>query len=805
MSSQRKIFNCKNIFIILICSLILGMLVSVIPWLQPNGGLWMDISWANLPTSSSEEIQGLTGEVHIVRDAWGVPQIFAGDINDLYLACGYVHAQDRLFQLDLYRRIAQGRLSELFGTTYLELDQYHRQLGFEAIANASVPLLNSTVLGLLKSYARGINQYMESIGSKIPVEIRVLGYFPEPWNETDSLTIERYVAWQLSASDAFQDLQMANLIDTYGVDLVFKDLFPDLQYNETFIVSPTLPAHLQAAAKSLASRLEELQKQNPVSLATGGSNCWVINGSHTATGAPLLASDPHLSMTLSPIWYEVQMVAPGYNVQGITYTGIPFIYQGHNPNIAWGWTGMQSDVSDFYYYLWNPSNASQYWWNNNWQPIEQRNTTMWVRVEGGLAPVEILLNYTVHGPLFDEETGRFALKWTGANGSRTTEALYELGLATNHAGFLSAIQKIDAPNLNFLYADTSGNIAYHAAVAQPIRTLGQGPSPLNGSANNTSWQGFIPFNQLPQDFNPASGLLVAANNRPVNTSYSYYLGYDFAAPYRANRITALLESIPSSTLVDMEHIQQDALSLHALAIKDIVASVILAEVTESEEPTMHAAALALQNWDGVMNTESIGATIWSTFSPTYLNNTFFDEYSAAGIPTGPYPSMSVLDNFTSINYDLWFNNVSQTGTQTRDDIILASFADTVEFLTLNLGSDTSTWQYNQIHILWVQHPMSDNFAFLNAPRYPVNGSAYTVNYAPGYLVAVGASYRFIMDLDNLANCLGVLPGGQRGNGYARNYMDQLGLWIIGEYHVLPYASALGEITEFASLVILIPG
>ncbi len=781
-------------------------MVSVVPWLQPNGGLWADIPWANIPPYSSEEIQGLNGEVHIVRDFWGVPQIFASDTNDLYLACGYVHAQDRLFQLDLYRRIAHGTLSELFGVTYLELDEYHRQLGFGAIANATVPLLDPTVLGLLKSYAIGINRYMENIGSAIPVEISVLGYFPAPWNETDTLAIERYVAWQLSASTAFDDLKMANLIDTFGADLVFKDLFPEVQYNDNFIVPPTsLPDYLKGAAESLANRLEDLQKLNPGSLSTGGSNSWVINGSHTSTGAPMMASDPHLSMTLAPIWYEIQLVAPGHNVQGITYTGIPFVYQGHNPDIAWTWSGMLSDVSDFYYYLWNPSDASQYWWDGGWQSVQQRNTTIWVRVEGGFHPVETTLNYTVHGPLFEEEDGRFALKWSGANGTLTTEALYDLGLATNHAEFLSAIQQIDAPNLNFLYADTAGDIAYHAAAAQPIRGPGQGPSPLNGSADNTGWQGFIPFNQLPQSLNPSSGFLVSANNRPVNASYPYYLGYTFASPYRANRITDLLNTTSTYSLSDMGTIQQDVLSLHALAIKDIVASVVLAEVTASEDPIMHAAATALQSWDGVMHTESIAATVWSTFSPNFMNATFYDEYSQAGTSEGPYPAITVLDNFTQINYGRWFNDVNQPGNQTRDDIILASFTDAVEFLTLNLGPETTLWQYHRIHILWIQHSMAESFAYLNAPRHPMNGGTYTVNYAPGYLVSIGASYRLIMDMDNLANCLGVLPGGQRSNAYARNYLDQLGLWIIGEHHVLPFASTLGEITEFVSLVHLLPG
>jgi penicillin amidase len=806
VSGQRKVFNCKTITIILVSSLILGMLVSVVPWLQPNGGLWADISWANLPPYSSENIQGLNAEVHIVRDLFGVPQIHATNINDLYLACGYAHAQDRLFQLDLFRRIAKGELSEIFGPTYIELDTFHRQLGFEATANATLPILDSTVLGLLKSYAMGINRFLEHMGSDIPLEFRSLGYLPTPWNETDSLSIERYMAWQLSASNAFQDLQMADLIDTYGADLIFTDLFPDVQYNDGFIVpSPSLPEPLQTAAASLAQRLEDLQELNPSPLSSAGSNAWAIDGTHTSTGAPILASDPHFSMTLPPLWYEIQLVAPGHNVAGITYTGIPFVYQGHNPNIAWAWTGMRSDVSDFYYYVWNPSDPNQYWWNGNWHTIEERNTTIWVRVDSQFLPEEVTLNYTVHGPLFTEDAGRFALKWAGANNSRTTEAFYELGLATNYASFLTAIQQIDCPNLNFLYADTTGNIAYHAAVAQPIRGSGQGPSPLNGSSGITEWQGFISFNQLPQSLNPSAGFLVAANNRPVNASYPYYLGYDFAAPYRSNRITDLLNTSTSFTLEDMSAIQQDVLSLHALAIKDIVAGVVLAQVTESEDPVMHAAATALQAWDGVVYTDSIAATIWTSFSPNFMNNTFFDEYDAAGTPNGPYPSISVLDNHTIMNYGRWFDNINQPGTQTRDDIILATFEETVEFLTVNLGPDTDLWQYSRIHILWVQFTLSDAFPYLNAPRFPVNGSEYTINYAPGYTVSVGASYRLLIDVGDFQNCWGVLPGGQRGNAYARNFMDQVSLWITGDYHPLPFPAHLGEITEIASLVHLLPG
>jgi penicillin amidase len=339
------VFTCKNITIILVSSLILGMMVSIAPWLQPNGGLWEDVHWANLPPYSTKELPGLDGEIHIVRDYWGVPHIFASSLNDLYLGCGFAHAQDRLFQLDLNRRIAEGKLAEVFGEEYIELDQTNRQLGLGQAANASLALLDPQIIELLESYAEGINLYIQTIGTKIPMEFRVLNYFPLPWNVTDTLTIERYLAWQLSAVNAFQDLKIASLISEYGTSAVFTDLFPDTHYNDIPIVPPgsepsPLDENLLKAAYTLAKNYEHIQERNPIPVApNGGSNSWVINGSHTETGAPILASDPHMVLTTPTVWYEVHLVGPGHNVQGITYPGIPFVYQGHNPSISWGWSG----------------------------------------------------------------------------------------------------------------------------------------------------------------------------------------------------------------------------------------------------------------------------------------------------------------------------------------------------------------------------------------------------------------------------------------------------------------------------------
>lgn len=780
----------------MISALILGIMFSVMPWIQPNGGLWQDIHWANLPPYSSHTIPGLDDEVRIIRDQWGVPHIFGNSLNDTYFACGYTHAQDRLFQLDLTRRIAKGRLSELFGPLYEDLDVYHKQLSFNQAASASETLLDSTVLGLLQRYADGINTYMSSIGTKVPVEFRLIGYFPAPWTVLDTLTIERYLAWQLSENNAFNDLQMASLIDTYGANLVFRDLFPETHYND----QPTVPSptpEILAAARTLAEEVQQLQRTNPFTTTLApGSNCWVVNGSHTTTGYPILASDPHFALKLPSVWYEIHLIAPGHNVQGVTYPGIPFIYQGHNPDIGWAWTSMQSDVTDFYYYAWNPSQPDQYWWQGGWQTIQTRSTTIGTKT--------VTLNYTVHGPLFTEATGRFALKWTGYNGSQTLVALYSLALVTDHTEFLSAISLIECPNLNFLYADTSGNIAYHATGAHPIRAPGLGPALHNGSAGTDEWQGFIPFTSLPNSSNPTTGYLISANNKPVNASYPYYLGYNFAPAHRANRITELVNVTGLHSLTDMGQIQQDAFSLHALAIKDIIATVILAQVSASSNPVAHAAATALQSWNGEMTTDSVAATIWASFSLKFRNETFYDEYAQAGISEGFLPGVTVLENFTQIDYGLWFNNTLLPGTQTRDDIVLSSFLATVDELTTNLGADVNAWQYYRVHVLWMQHPLAEALPYMSAPLYPIDGSSYTVNYAPGFLVDNGAAYRMLLDFQDFDHSLAVIAGGHRANVYSTHYLNQLTLWVTGDYHPLPFPTMISELTDYASIVHLLP-
>ncbi len=789
-------------------------MITVIPWVQPNGGLWQDISWANFPPYAEEELPGLDGNIHIARDAWGVPHIFATSTKDMYLACGYVHAQDRLFQMDLYRRLAQGRLSEIFGSSYLDMDILYRTLDLEEVAEESFDLLSSDAKELLESYAKGVNHYLDNIGFKVPMEIRVLGYFPDSWSAQDTLCIERFLAWTFSSVNTFLDLDMSGLIDAFGESTVWNELFPDTHYNdlpitpspviETFVTNSKEYDMLLEAALSLASDYAQLNEMSPVPSIIGGSNSWVVNGSRTISGAPLLCSDPHLTLSLPSFWYEVHLVGPNDNIQGITLPGFPFIMSGHNTNIAWGFTTMQSDVSDFYYYKWNTNEPDQYWWDGSWCNITKKGTTIYVNEIGSISTESVTIKSTVHGPLFEEAQGDFALKWIGMNSSQSAEAYLHISQASNYSSFCNALEFLQCPDLNFIYSDINGNIAYHATGAHPIRASGDGPSILNGSTGTHEWSGFIPFNELPHSLNPSTGYLVAANNRPVNSSYPYYLGYNFAPAHRAQRITQLLNSSTSHSISDMKKIQLDTYSLQAAAIKDIVADTILGLISASEKPIAHAAATHLKNWDCHMTTDSIGATIWTSFFPIFFNNTFFDEYQVAGIPDGPYPASTVLENFTLNNYPQWFNDTQQSGTQTREDIILDSFLETIEILTSSLGVDTGLWKYSQIHIVWIQHTMSSTFPYLDAPLLPINGSIYTVNYAPGYLVNVGASYRQIINLNDFDLSVGVLPGGQRSNPYSTHYLDQFALWVEGKYHPLVFPHNLGEMTEYESMLVLIP-
>jgi penicillin amidase len=326
--------------------------------------------------------------------------------------------------------------------------------------------------------------------------------------------------------------------------------------------------------------------------------------------------------------------------------------------------------------------------------------------------------------------------------------------------------------------------------------------PLNGSAGTHDWQGFIAFDDLPQSLNPLQGFIVAANNRPVDASYPYYLGSTFASAHRAQRITQLLNTSLFNTIATMRSIQLDTYSLNAAAIKDIVAGVILNKTSPTNNATVRTAATYLQSWDCRTTKDSIGAAIWVGFLPEFLDATFSDEYAVANVPSTAYPSVDVLENFTSINYPYWFNNTLQSGTQTRDDIILISFANTVTELINLVDPNPSQWQYGDVHILWMQHVMSASLPFLDAPRLALDGSAYSINFSPGFLVTTGATWRQLIDLASLNASLGVLAGGQRGNPYSTHYLDQLGLWVAGNYHPLHFPLTLAAMDEYESILVL---
>lgn len=800
----HKELTCKTFLVLLASALILSMMITVVPWVQPNGGLWLDIAWATHPLYEQVELPGLDGEVQIVRDSWGVPHIYATTLHDLALACGYVHAQDRLFQMDLYRRLAQGRLAEIAGPDYIESDIFYRSLRLDLAAARSYNQMPLDVQDALDAYADGVNHYMSRIGFRVPLELRVLGYPPESWTPLDSLLLERLLAWMLSGSPNFKDLDMALLVEAFGNDTVWGELFPTTRYNDVPVTpTPLAPKsvkepgeqgvpyqsdeELPEAVRLLVSRyrricsLTGLRGINQLA----GSNCWVVNGSLTASGAPLLCCDLHLPLTLPTFWYEVHLVAPGLNVRGVTFPGFPFPLVGFNEHLAWGFTAMAADTADFYYYNWNPSNPDQYWWQGSWRKINQTSTTLYARVNRNLVPLPLLLNSTVHGPLLQEEQGRLALKWAGSNGSRAAEAYLRMAQATDYAQFAAALPLLDSPALNVLYADVHGTIAYHAVGSIPIRSPGDGPLPLNGSSGGHEWLGIIPSDQLPSSFNPPGGILVSANQRPVNETYPYYLGYAFTPAHRAKRIIQLLNATEPLTSTHMRRIQLDSYSPSAAALAPLVASIVLNATNPDNDPTLHAAASRLQSWNYYMDTESVAATIWSNFLTNFQNATFHDEYAQAGLPEeAPYPDAAILENFTLTNYPRWFNDTTRSGTQTRDQIILQAFTQTVESLIQLLGPDPDQWQYGRTHVLWIRHTMSPTFPYLDAPHLPINGSQHTINYAPGYLSSTLASWRQIVDLADPQTSLGVLPGGQSSNPYSPHYLDQLTLWVTGQYHTL---------------------
>jgi penicillin amidase len=758
-------------------------------------------------------VPGLHDEVSIDRDAWGIPHIAAGTVDDLFFANGFVHAQDRLWQMELNRRVGSGRLSELFGERTIEADRLMRYFGFRRVAEQEARLLDGITRAALEAYCRGVNYFLANRLGGWPLEFSLLRLLPpphprwrpEPWNVADVLVYSKVMALGLCVNWS-AELVRAQIVARLGPDRTAA-LEPIYGRQQPLVIpGAEVPA---GAVRRLADAYAELVPFLEASgVGAGGfSNNWVVDGTRTASGKPLLANDPHLAVQMPSIWYELELNGPGYNVAGASLPGVPGVLIGHNRKIAWGVTAAALDVQDIVIEQINPDHPGQYLYQGAWRDGDVVQEEIAVR--GRQQPVRVDVLITHHGPVIspvlEGEQRALALRWTALQPGVMASSLLALNMATTWQEFATALRAWDAPPLNFVYADVEGNIGYYTPGVVPIRLAGDGALPVPGWTGDYEWIGTVPFDDLPHAFNPPSHQIVTANNRLVGADYPYNLGNEWLPGYRAQRIADMLEGRSNLTVEDFKRMQLDLRSLPGLEAQRVLATL---EGREAREQELLAEA---GRWDGNLTAASVGGCICLVFQHHFLRAVFgpiLGDLTEAYLGTG-HSMLTPRTNFYGralpLLYELagrrddhWFARMGANG-QTWDGVLRAALGQTMVFLSTRLGPDSGQWRWGRLNRITFAHPLGDRLPLdrmFNRGPFEVGGDDHTVAaaalplYSPHDRNGWITSYRQIVDLERLWDSVSMHTTGQSGHQASEHYADMITPWREGRYH--PMSLPVGD-------------
>ncbi len=773
----------------------------------------------------SVTIPGLDGEVEIIRDDGGVPHIYATSMHDLFLAQGYVHAQDRFWQMDTWRHIGAGRIAEMFGEDQVETDAFLRAMGWGDLAAEQYEAAGPQVVEALDAYTAGVNAYLATRSpAELGFEYTVLelvnrSYTPEPWTPFDSIVWGKVMAWDLRGN-MDNEIARALILDDFTPDELAL-LYPPYPESHPVIVGDSAPRVSGAglapapvnALQTIAAALDSVGR---VDAATGnsgvgiGSNSWVIGPERSATGSPLLANDPHLGIRMPSIWYQVSLHCVPKTadcplaVTGFSFAGMPGIVIGHNDRIAWGLTNLGPDVMDLYIERINPDNPYQYEYDGEWRDMEVSTET--IAVAGG-DPVEVTVRRTHHGPIISDDyevletfTGdagiplpdsyAVSLRWTALDpGPAVIAAALELDLAQDFDEFRNALRLFDVPAQNVIYADIDGNIGYQAPGRIPIRDGWDGRLPAPGWRSEFEWSGFIPFDELPSEYNPEEGYIVAANNPVVDDSYPFLLTTDWNYGDRAHRIVEMIESEASLDLTDVALMQFDNHNRHA---ERLLPWLLAVDLSTQEDEIYLAAQEVLAEWDLDNDADSAGAAVFEAVWSNLLRLTFHDDLVEDLWPEGGTRwSLAVAGMLPFPDLRYW-DDSNTPEVETGDDMLLAAFIAGVDEARELLGGEPATWEWGRMHgASFRNETLGESGVGLienrfNRGPYPVGGGSDIVN-ATGYFADEGyevtwlPSMRMIVDLGDLDRSLAIHTTGQSGHAYSAHYQDMIEAWASGEH------------------------
>ena len=748
------------------------------------GGVYLWIKSTAPDYSGKLHLKGLEQKTSVVYDKFGVPHVYAQNAHDAYFAFGYAHAQDRLFQMVMMRRLMEGRLAQILGKDLVETDKYMRTLSINKMAKVSAERFmkkaDLPVKRRVEAYVDGINSFIEN--GSLPIEFTLLGFKPQQFTVQDVFGIIGYMSLTFTSA-LFEDPMVTKIKDQWGPRYM-KDLGVDtVTYEE-------VPE--RAMLSKVFHKVQALQDLIPVPIWEGSNN-WAVSGKHSKSGKVLLANDTHIHYAQPSVWYEAYLQYPGFDLYGYYLAGVPFALVGHNDHYGWGLTIFPFDNMNLYAEKPNPDNPNQYWYKGKW--VNDSVDRQMIPVKGEDS-VPFTIHYTVHGPImnpvYHDITNKpdtpISLWWAPMHLKTTSlEALYDINYATGLKSFAKGASLIDVVGLNVVYGDTDGNIAWWASGKIPKLPAGIHTNMiLDGASGKDDVQGFYPFSKNPQSVNPPDGILNTSNNAPPPVDGIVYPGYYFHG-YRAARVREMLLSKPKWTVNEMKKIQLDTHSDRDMKLVQLILHHMGPYNAQDQ------IVKELNNWDGNYDTASVGAVIYNQLLYFVLHDAMADEVGGDMFKK-LCSSMLLKNHIETLLEDKdspWWDNVNTKEKETREDIFRKAFAEAKTALKNQLGENISQWKWGKVHHVLYVHPIGRKAPFdhfFNVGPFPIQGSnevvdkeAFAYNAKGNYAVTSGPALRFLIDFADTHHAQSVIPTGQSGNMLSPHYADQAQMYVQGKY------------------------
>ena len=805
-----------------------GIIIIFVPLIILLGLLFNTLSKRSFyPTNGNVNVSGLKSPVKVYFDEFGVPQILAGNEDDAYFTLGYVHARDRLWQMDLTRRVADGRLSELFGSGTINFDKLFRTIGINRFCYLWYNELSPKSKHVLDSYVKGINKFIETHYNNLPVEFDALNYKPDPWKPEHSLMIARLMAWDLNIA-WYTDFILGEIVNKVGLEKT-SEMFPDTNFvlfkkqiieedsTETEKENASAVNFIQIASlgKGFFNANEEYRKFLHINGAHVGSNAWVISGERSEYGKPMLSNDPHLGLQTPSKWYEAYVKGGGLDVRGMTIAGVPGVIIGNNKYISWGLTNLMNDDNDFIILKTDSTNNRKYIYKNQSYHLDSIVEKIAVKDSD---EVELIIRASKLGPIISDLNIRgfadfkekennpykdklLTFKWTGFELSDEVSSFNKVNTAKNWDDFREGLRDLNTPAMNFVYADINGNIGYHTAGKIPIRKTDDFKSYIYPLGCNVEWTGFVEFDNMPNVYNPKEGYIVTANTNPFDWMKTpvkdrYYISYLWESTSRFDKINEYLSSRGVFDIEDFKLLQNSFESPFAKNIAVYIVNAYKNQPVYNND--IKWCTERFNNWNGEMIASEPVGSVYNTFLVYLLKNTYEDEMGMEVmhdffiIQNMPYRSLQLLLKDSA---SAWFDNVNTPAMETRDEIIRKSLAEAIKYLKTRFeNQDINTWNWGTLHKVKFHHPFGMVEALdkaFNIGPFDIGGdqtTPFNTEYqfndfmeTGNFSTIVGPSMRFIVNMADIEHSYTINTTGQSGQPVHTNYKDQARMWLFGEY------------------------